>query len=354
MNTPQHPAEKRPEVHVVAVGTDGERVRQQLELQSLGANMVLRSFSPRDGLLPNSASEVDVGFPTADLLFVVAGSGKTDIAATRSFFEQIRPSRALKVAIVVDSPPPEPIVLDRIRAPSSLGLSADALLTVPRSDAAQGPTDELATIAVRTVYDAVTTLGLVNINLDDIRSVLSEDRAAAFAISTATGRHRATSAAAAVVDSLALPDLGSHDHAFHRASHFLITIYGGDNMGLLEINDAIATIQDAADVDAEIVFTALIDQSLTNELRVSVLATWDRDRARRPRTSDGHLPTESLNVYFNLSTFTPEEIVSHLTMLSNAYEGLARDRLELVESPPQPPGTRFMASERSDAKAVGE
>ncbi|TNF24308.1 MAG: cell division protein FtsZ [Deltaproteobacteria bacterium] len=122
--------------------------------------------------------------------------------------------------------------------------------------------------AVKGISDLITIPGLVNVDFADVRTIMAEQGMALMGAGAASGRDRATHAAKQAISSPLLEDT-----SIDGARGILVNITGGDNMGLMEINDAISLIQDAAHPDANIIFGAVIDQELGDDLHITVVAT---------------------------------------------------------------------------------
>ena len=140
--------------------------------------------------------------------------------------------------------------------------------------------DEVLFNAVRGISDLITIHGLINLDFADVRTIMNEMGVALMGTGTASGEERATEAAGSAISSPLLEDL-----SIEGAHGVLINITGGPDLTLFEVNEASTLIQEAAHEDANIIFGAVIDDSMDEgEMRVTVIATGlDDQRVRRGR-----------------------------------------------------------------------
>ena len=128
--------------------------------------------------------------------------------------------------------------------------------------------DDILLQAVRGISDLVTVHGLINLDFADVRTIMSEMGMAIMGSGTARGENRAIEAAQRAISSPLLEDL-----SIRGARGVLINITGSADLALHEINDASSLIQEEAHEDANIIFGAVIDESMGDELRITVIAT---------------------------------------------------------------------------------
>jgi cell division protein FtsZ len=138
--------------------------------------------------------------------------------------------------------------------------------------------DEVLFNAVRGISDLITIHGLINLDFADVRTIMNEMGVALMGTGTGTGEDRAAEASRAAISSPLLEDL-----SIDGAQGVLINITGGPDLTLFEVNEASTLIQEAAHEDANIIFGAVIDESVPEgEMRVTVIATGlDDGRVRR-------------------------------------------------------------------------
>lgn len=128
--------------------------------------------------------------------------------------------------------------------------------------------DEVLLQAVRGISDLITVHGLINLDFADVRTIMSEMGMAIMGAALATGENRAEEAARRAIASPLLEDI-----SIRGAKGVLINVTGGADLTLHEVNEAATLIQDEADEEANIIFGAVIDEALGDELRITVIAT---------------------------------------------------------------------------------
>lgn len=128
--------------------------------------------------------------------------------------------------------------------------------------------DDVLLQAVRGITDLITVPGLINVDFADVRTVMDEMGQAMMGAAEATGETRALDAATNAISSPLLDDV-----SIHGARGVLINITGGPNLTLQEVDEAATVVRDMAHDDAIIVFGAVIDESLEDAVRVTVVAT---------------------------------------------------------------------------------
>jgi cell division protein FtsZ len=126
--------------------------------------------------------------------------------------------------------------------------------------------DQVLLQGVSGITDLITTPGLINLDFADVKSVMANAGSALMGIGSARGEDRSVVAAEMAVSSPLL------EASIDGAHGVLLSIAGGSDLGLFEINEAAALVSDAAHVEANIIFGATIDDALGDEVRVTVIA----------------------------------------------------------------------------------
>ena len=126
--------------------------------------------------------------------------------------------------------------------------------------------DQVLLSGVQGITDLITTPGLINLDFADVKSVMSGAGSALMGIGSARGDERAVQAAEAAISSPLL------EASIDGAHGVLLSVQGGSDLGLFEINEAARLVQEAAHPDANIIFGAVIDDALGDEVRVTVIA----------------------------------------------------------------------------------
>ena len=127
--------------------------------------------------------------------------------------------------------------------------------------------DDVLRQGVQGITDLITVPGLINLDFADVRTVMKEAGSALMGIGVAGGENRAVEAAKAAISSPLL------EASVEGAMGILLNITGGADLGLFEVNEAAEIISSAADADCNIIFGAVVDPSLGDEVRVTVIAT---------------------------------------------------------------------------------
>jgi cell division protein FtsZ len=126
--------------------------------------------------------------------------------------------------------------------------------------------DQVLLSGVRGITDLITTPGLINLDFADVKSVMSGAGSALMGIGSARGDNRARQAAEIAIASPLL------EASMEGAHGVLLSIYGGSDLGLFEINEAASLVAEAAHPEANIIFGAVIDDTLGDEVKVTVIA----------------------------------------------------------------------------------
>jgi cell division protein FtsZ len=126
--------------------------------------------------------------------------------------------------------------------------------------------DQVLLSGVQGITDLITTPGLINLDFADVKSVMSGAGSALMGIGSARGEDRAVQAAELAISSPLL------EASIDGAHGVLLSIQGGSDLGLFEINEAARLVQEAAHPEANIIFGAVIDDALGDEVRVTVIA----------------------------------------------------------------------------------
>src|SRR5215212_9088151 len=148
--------------------------------------------------------------------------------------------------------------------------------------------DDVLRQGVQGITDLITIPGLINLDFADVRTIMHDAGSALMGIGSASGENRAAEAAKTAISSPLL------ETSVEGATGVLLNITGGSDLGLFEVNEAAEIVQSASAGDSNIIFGAVVDDSLGDEVRVTVIATgFDRrgggrlfDRETRPKRRD--------------------------------------------------------------------
>jgi cell division protein FtsZ len=230
----------------------------------------------------------------ADMVFVTAGmGGGTGTGGAPVVADVAKASGALTVGVVT-----RPFLFEgnKRRKHAEQGLSelkdaVDTLIVIPNqrllsvagenmslADAFKRA-DEVLLGAVQGISDIITVHGLVNVDFADVRTIMSEKGMALMGTGRSAGERRAVEAMQAAISSPLLEDV-----TLDGATGLLVNITGGSNLTLREIDEAVSMAQCASDPDANIIFGSVVDESLGDEVRITVIATGFQARDADRRT----------------------------------------------------------------------
>jgi cell division protein FtsZ len=231
----------------------------------------------------------------SDMVFIAAGAGGGTGTGAAPIVAQIaRELGALTVGIVTR---PFQFEGSRRRDQAEAGIDAlaaevDTLIVVPNNrllsvldrntsmvDAFR-VADDVLRQGVQGVSDLVTLPGLINLDFADVRTIMSEAGNALLGIGMGTGDRRAIEAAEKAVASPLL------ETSMDGARSILLSITGGRDLSLWEVNEAAKAVAEAAHPDANIIFGAMVDEKLDDQVWVTVVATGYGDEQRRPPASE--------------------------------------------------------------------
>lgn len=227
------------------------------------------------------ADDIEEVLKGADMVFVTAGEGGgTGTGGAPVVARIARSLGALTIGVVT-----RPFSFEGRRRANqaddgieSLREEVDTLIVIPNdrllsiSDRnvtmidAFKQADQVLLQGVSGITDLITTPGLINLDFADVKSVMSDAGSALMGIGSARGDDRAVAAAEMAVSSPLL------EASIDGAHGVLLSIAGGSDLGLFEINEAAALVSEAAHAEANIIFGAVIDDALGDEVRVTVIA----------------------------------------------------------------------------------
>ena len=219
----------------------------------------------------------------ADMIFITAGlGGGTGTGAAPIIADIAKELGALTVAVVT-----KPFLFEgkRRQLVAEKGLqelkqSVDTLIAIPnqrllsisdRNISLLGSfrkADEVLLHASKSISDLITIPGLINLDFADVKTIMSEMGMAFMGMGVASGENKAIEATHKAISSPLLEDI-----SISGARGLLINISGGENLTLHEVNDASTLIQEEADDGANIIFGAVIDSRMEDEIRITVIAT---------------------------------------------------------------------------------
>jgi cell division protein FtsZ len=309
-------------VEFIAVNTDAQAllmtdadVKIQIGAQvtrGLGAGA-----DPETGLAAaqESRDELKEALKGADMVFVTAGEGGgTGTGGAPIVAELGQEIGALTVGVVT-----RPFAFEgrkradqaergidelRDRVDTLIVIENDRLLQVVERQTsvveAFGMADDILRQGVQGITDLITEPGLVNLDFADVRTIMRDAGSALMGIGSASGENRAAEAARTAVSSPLL------EASIEGATGILLNVTGGSDIGLFEVNEAAEVVTGAADQNANVIFGAVIDDSLGDEVQVTVIATGfggqaGRRARRRQAVAEPPIPAAARSEGFDVS-----------------------------------------------------
>jgi cell division protein FtsZ len=275
-------------VEFIAINTDAQALlmsdadvkldigREETRGLGAGANPEIGKKAAED-----HAEEIEEALKGADMVFITAGEGGgTGTGGAPVAARIARSLGALTIGVVTRpfsfegkrraTQAEEGIATLREEVDTLIVIPNDRLLTI--SDRAVSvldafkQADQVLLQGVSGITDLITTPGLINVDFADVKAVMSNAGSALMGIGSSRGEDRAVAAAEAAISSPLL------EASIEGAQGVLLSIAGGSDLGLFEINEAAQLVSESAHSDANIIFGAVIDDALGDEVRVTVIA----------------------------------------------------------------------------------
>ena len=286
-------------VEFIAMNTDVQALHasqapQKLHIgksvtRGLGAGM-----DPETGFkaAEESESEIREMLKGADMVFVTCGLGGGTGSGASPFIANIaRDIGALTVAVVTKPFSFEGAARKAIAeaAYEKLAASVDTIITIPNDRVLQiidkktslleafEMVDDVLRQGVQGISELITQHGNINVDFADVRAIMANRGSALMGIGHGHGDNRAADAAKAAIASPLL------EVSIDGAKGILFTITGGSNLGLYELNEAAKVITESADPNAKVIFGAVIDEALKDEVKITVIATGFDQRPPSPK-----------------------------------------------------------------------
>lgn len=277
-------------VEFIAINTDAQDLHHSFAKKKIhiGKNLTKGLGAGMDPNIGKRAAEetkeeIQESLKGADMVFLTCGmGGGTGTGATPTIAQISRELGALTIAVVTKPFSFEGAQRVRIaqQGIDELRKEVDALIVIPNDRLfgviqkdttlknAFGMCDEVLRQAVEGIADLITMPGIINVDFADIRAILQNAGSALMGIGTATGDKRAVEAAQMAINSPLL------DASVAGAKGVLFAIAGGEDLAMIEIQEAAKVITENVDKDAKIIFGAIKDDRLKkNEIKVTVIAS---------------------------------------------------------------------------------
>lgn len=276
-------------VEFIAINTDAQALNSnaatrkvhigRATTKGLGAGM-----DPELGAQAAEESEENIreAIDEADMIFITCGlGGGTGTGAAPIVADIAREAGALTIAVVTKPFSFEGAQRRNIaeRGLDNLIDKVDTIITIPNDRLLQvidkktslldafAIVDEVLHQGVQGISEIITIPGLVNVDFADVKAIMKDAGSALMGIGRSSGENRAVEAARAAIDSPLL------DLSIKGAKGVLFTITGGSDLSMHEVNEAAEVITSSIDQNAKVIFGAVIDESLGDEIKITVIAT---------------------------------------------------------------------------------
>jgi cell division protein FtsZ len=284
-------------VEFIAVNTDAQALQMcdaDIKLQ-IGAQLTRGLGAGADpetgyGAANESRDEIKEALKGADMVFVTAGEGGGTGSGAAPVIAEVAKHEIGALTVGVVTRPFEFEGSQRARQAADgidkLREQVDTLIVIPNEKLlaiverrtsildAFREADNVLRQGVQGITDLITIPGLINLDFADVRTIMHDAGSALMGIGAASGESRAAEAARNAISSPLL------EQSVEGATGILLNITGGGDLGLFEVNEAAEIVQGAADHNSNIIFGAVIDEGLADEVRVTVIATgFDKRRA---------------------------------------------------------------------------
>jgi len=276
-------------VDFIAINTDAQALhhspaKQKIHIGKTTTRGLGAGMNPDTGFkaAEENQEEIQEMLKGADMVFITCGlGGGTGSGAAPYVAKMAKDAGALTVAVVTKPFEFEGAQRSQIadNAFRALSESVDTIITIPNDRLLQiidkktslleafGIVDEVLRQGVQGISDLITVPGLINVDFADVKSVMANAGSALMGIGKSSGENRAIDAAKAAIDSPLL------EMSIDGAKGILFTIMGGSNLGMFEVNEAARIITESADPNARIIFGAVIDEDMKDEIQITVVAT---------------------------------------------------------------------------------
>ncbi|MBR6252311.1 MAG: cell division protein FtsZ [Clostridia bacterium] len=240
-----------------------------------------------------SHDEIANALKGADMVFVTAGMGGGTGTGAAPIVAQIAKDLGILTVSVVTKPftfEGKKRMQSAERGIASLKDKVDTLIVIPNDRLLQNAerkttmieaftmSDEILRQGVQGISNLITGIGLINLDFADVKTIMYDTGMAHMGIGRASGENRAEEAAKAAINSPLL------ESSIEGARGVLLNVTGGRDLGIFEVNTAAELVQKSIDPEANIIFGAVIDESMEDEIAVTVIAT-GFDKERIPQTS---------------------------------------------------------------------
>src|SRR5213079_3365215 len=249
------------------------------------------------GAAAESRDDIKEALKGADMVFVTAGEGGGTGTGAAPVMAEIAKNEIGALTVGVVTRPFDFEGAQRARQASEgierLREVVDTLIVIPNEKLlsvverrtsmldAFREADNVLRQGVQGITDLITIPGLINLDFADVRTIMEDAGSALMGIGTAAGENRCAEAARVAISSPLL------EESVEGATGIVLNITGPKDLGLFEVHDAAEIIQNAADANANIIFGAVIDESMGDDVRVTVIGTGFDHRPGRAARREG-------------------------------------------------------------------
>jgi cell division protein FtsZ len=268
------------------------------------------------GAAEESQNEIREALKDCDMVFVTCGlGGGTGSGASPIVAQIAKDLGALTVAVVT-----KPFIFEggqrkniAERAFSELADKVDTIITISNDKLLQvidkrtslldafKIADDVLRQGVQGIAEIITVPGIINADFADVKAVMSNAGSALMGIGTASGENKAIEAAKDAINSNLL------DMSIDGARGIVFTITGGPDLSMTEVSEAAKVITSAADEDAKIIFGAVVDEKMKDQIKITVVATGfdGHGRNQKTDTAKSYIPTAFITDKENENSATP-------------------------------------------------
>jgi len=285
-----------------------------------------------------------------DMIFITCGlGGGTGTGASPIVANIAKEAGALTVAVVTKPFSFEGAQRTEIaeKGLHELGDKVDAIIVIPNDKLLQvidkktsllesfAIVDDVLRQGVQGIAELITVPGLINVDYADVKAIMDDAGSALMGIGRASGENRAVEAAKAAITSPLL------ELSISGAKGILFTVVGGKDLGMQEVNDAAKVITQQADPNAKIIFGAVIDEDLKDEIKITVVATGFSQKTDS---------TESFQA--SESTYTPSRFIEEITDTAPEEQTEMKDMLKPPSRPKKTKAPKTKVESKSEEEEL--
>lgn len=265
-------------------------------------------------------NEIRDALKGTDMVFITCGlGGGTGSGASPVIAEIAREMGALTVAVVTKpfsfEGPQRSSIAEQ--AFNELSRNVDTIITIPNDRVLQiidkktslleafKIVDDVLRQGVQGISELITVPGLINVDFADVKTIMSDTGSALMGIGVGSGENRAVEAAKSAISSPLL------EISIEGARGILFTITGGSSLSMQEVSEAAEIITDSTDDEVKVIFGSVIDESMGDDVRITVIATGFEDRERKvsmPENIETGVGFNTKKTFYSSSIFTKKKV----------------------------------------------